>query len=116
MKEGIYTHIDTNKGTITLALHYDKTPGTVGNFVGLAEGKIANDQSDKDTPYYDGLTFHRVIADFMIPDSQQNELHVDRDIMEFGLGLFLLRSMRPIISTFKSGVSAPEASVGFGCF
>ena len=66
MKEGIYAHIDTDKGTITLALHHDKTPGTVGNFVGLAEGKITNDHSEKDTPYYDGLTFHRVIADFMI--------------------------------------------------
>ena len=38
----------------------------MGNFVGLAEGKITNDHSEKDTPYYDGLTFHRVIADFMI--------------------------------------------------
>ena len=66
MKEGIYAHIETDKGTITLALHHDKTPGTVGNFVGLAEGKITNDHSEKDTPYYDGLTFHRVIADFMI--------------------------------------------------
>ena len=66
MKEGLYATIDTDKGSIQLELYYDKTPGTVGNFVGLAEGKIANDHKDMGAPYYDGLQFHRVIPDFMI--------------------------------------------------
>lgn len=41
-------------------------PGTVANFIGLSEGKIKNSHKSLDVPYYDGLKFHRVIADFMI--------------------------------------------------
>ena len=66
MKDGLYAHFETAKGTITATLFYDKTPATVGNFVSLAEGQMPNDHKDKGTPYYDGLQFHRVIADFMI--------------------------------------------------
>ena len=66
MQEGIYAKIKTNKGEITLILHYDKTPGTVANFVGLSEGKIKNSQKAINEPFYDGLEFHRVIPDFMI--------------------------------------------------
>jgi len=39
---------------------------TVANFVGLAEGTLENNVTEVGTPYYNGLTFHRVIADFMI--------------------------------------------------
>ena len=39
---------------------------TVANFVGLAEGTIKNSHKGEGQPYYDGLKFHRVIADFMI--------------------------------------------------
>ena len=46
---------ETNKGTIRIELFADKTPKTVENFEQLCEKK-----------YYDGLTFHRVIHDFMI--------------------------------------------------
>ena len=49
-----------------MKLTHDKTPGTVGNFVGLAEGKLENDVKPQGKPYYDGLKFHRVIPDFMI--------------------------------------------------
>ena len=66
MKDGIYAAINTQKGTLTLQLHYEKTPATVGNFVGLAEGSLANEVKQNGTPYYDGLNFHRVIPDFMI--------------------------------------------------
>lgn len=47
--------IKTNKGDINLTLFATKTPKTVTNFVELSKAG-----------YYDGLTFHRVISDFMI--------------------------------------------------
>ena len=48
-------HMETDKGTMVIELFADKTPITVNNFVFLSrEG------------YYDGVIFHRVIADFMV--------------------------------------------------
>ncbi|MFO7652337.1 MAG: peptidylprolyl isomerase [Candidatus Krumholzibacteriia bacterium] len=47
--------IETDKGTIKLDLFNERTPITVANFVNLAQ-----------KGFYDGLTFHRVIDDFMI--------------------------------------------------
>ena len=64
--------INTSKGDITLKLEFEKTPMTVANFVGLAEGtkhysKDGTPPKDsKGTPYYNGLIFHRVIPDFMV--------------------------------------------------
>lgn len=66
MENGIYAKFNTTKGDILVQLTYDKTPGTVGNFVGLAEGNLENDIRPQGKPYYDGLKFHRVISDFMI--------------------------------------------------
>ena len=66
MKEGIYAKINTNKGEILLTLHYKLTPGTVANFVGLAEGKIDNTFRLQNEPFYNKLKFHRVIPEFMI--------------------------------------------------
>ena len=66
MQDGLYAKLETSKGDILLKLHHDKTPGTVGNFVALAEGNLENDAKPQGTPYYDGLKFHRVIPDFMI--------------------------------------------------
>ncbi|MGQ2984130.1 peptidylprolyl isomerase [Flavobacterium sp.] len=66
MENGIYAKFNTNKGSILVKLTYDKTPGTVGNFVGLAEGNLENNEKPQGKPYYDGLKFHRVIPDFMI--------------------------------------------------
>lgn len=66
MKEGIFAKFSTPKGDIRIELTYKKTPGTVGNFVGLAEGKLPNTPKPEGTPYYNGLKFHRVIPDFMI--------------------------------------------------
>ena len=66
MENGIYAKIGTSKGAITIKLEHEKTPMTVANFVGLAEGTLENNVTERGTPYYNGLTFHRVIADFMI--------------------------------------------------
>jgi cyclophilin family peptidyl-prolyl cis-trans isomerase len=66
--EGFFAEIDTDKGKILLQLEYKKTPVTVANFVALAEGTNASvtDANLKGKPFYNGLKFHRVIADFMI--------------------------------------------------
>ncbi|WP_418498350.1 peptidylprolyl isomerase [Flagellimonas sp.] len=66
MQDGIYAKFNTPKGEILVKLTHDKTPGTVGNFVALAEGNMENTARPQGKPYYDGLKFHRVIADFMI--------------------------------------------------
>ena len=66
MENGIYAKFNTAKGTILVKLTHDLTPGTVGNFVGLAEGQLENSARPMGKPYYDGLKFHRVIPDFMI--------------------------------------------------
>ncbi|MBF0278985.1 MAG: peptidylprolyl isomerase [SAR324 cluster bacterium] len=70
LEDGLYAEVKTSKGTIVLQLFHDKTPNTVANFVGLAEGlKEWTDpitKQAKKSPFYDGLTFHRVIKDFMI--------------------------------------------------
>ena len=66
MEDGIYANIKTNKGEIVLKLEFEKTPLTTANFIALAEGKMKNKKKGLGTPYYDGLKFHRVIADFMI--------------------------------------------------
>jgi len=66
MKDGLYAKFNTSKGAILVALEYKKTPGTVGNFVALAEGNLENSAKAQGIPYYDGLKFHRVIPDFMV--------------------------------------------------
>ena len=66
MQDGLYAKFNTSKGEIVINLEFEKTPGTVGNFVALAEGNLENSAKPQGTPYYDGLNFHRVIPDFMI--------------------------------------------------
>ena len=66
----IFALIKTSKGDIKVQLTPDKTPVTVDNFVGLAEGtKEWTDPKSGEKvkkKYYDGLIFHRVINDFML--------------------------------------------------
>ena len=64
--KGIYAKFMTSKGTILIELTYKQTPGTVGNFVALTEGNQENNYKKDGEPYYNGLSFHRVIPDFMI--------------------------------------------------
>ena len=65
-KEGVFAEVTTSKGKLIIELEYKKVPLTVCNFVGLAEGKISNSAKGSGEPYYDGISFHRVISDFMI--------------------------------------------------
>ena len=62
--------LHTNKGDITITLLPNHAPKTVANFVGLADGskewKDEKSGQTKTEPFYDGLGFHRVIANFMI--------------------------------------------------
>lgn len=64
--DGMYAKFETVKGDIYCALEFKKTPMTVANFVGLAEGSIKNTAKAEGVPYYDSLKFHRVIPNFMI--------------------------------------------------
>jgi peptidyl-prolyl cis-trans isomerase A (cyclophilin A) len=66
MENGIYAKFNTSKGSILVKLAHDLVPGTVGNFVGLAEGNLENKIKPQGNKFYDGLKFHRVIPDFMI--------------------------------------------------
>ena len=67
LKEGLYADIQTTKGNMIVKLEFEKIPNTVANFVTLVEGKNPFVSEEfKGKPFYDGLKFHRVIADFMI--------------------------------------------------
>ena len=67
---GTYAVFDTSLGTIVVRLLEKEAPTTVANFIGLAEGTVefrdARTGKKEKRPFYDGLTFHRVIPDFMI--------------------------------------------------
>jgi cyclophilin family peptidyl-prolyl cis-trans isomerase len=69
-EKGLYAFFTTSKGDFVVKLFETLTPKTVENFVGLATGEKqwidpVNNQPVK-RPFYNGLTFHRVIKDFMI--------------------------------------------------
>lgn len=72
MENGIYAKFNTPKGAILVKLTHDKTPGTVGNFVALAEGNLENKAKPQGQPFFNGLKFHRVIPDFMIQGGDPN--------------------------------------------
>lgn len=66
LPDGLYARLFTAKGVIVLQLAFDRTPMTVANFVGLAEGTIANDAFPLGVPFFDGSAFHRVVPGHVI--------------------------------------------------
>jgi peptidyl-prolyl cis-trans isomerase B (cyclophilin B) len=65
-----FVHFETDKGEIVAELYDKDAPGTVENFAGLASGtkEFTDPKTGQKTkrPYYDGLTFHRVVPNFVI--------------------------------------------------
>jgi peptidylprolyl isomerase len=61
--DGLYAKLTTSKGEVLVQLEYKKAPLTVGSFVGLAEGRL---DASKGKKYFDGLSFHRVVANFVV--------------------------------------------------
>ena len=65
LADGLYAKVITSRGDILIKLEHEKTPLPVVNFVGLAEGTKDSNRG-RGVRFYDGLTFHRVIPNFMI--------------------------------------------------
>jgi cyclophilin family peptidyl-prolyl cis-trans isomerase len=63
LPDGIFAEIATPRGAVVCELFFQKTPLTVASFVGLAEGTLGPAPRK---PYYEGLTFHRVVPDFVV--------------------------------------------------
>ena len=79
--EGLYARFDTSKGVFYCQLEHTLVPRTVANFVGLAEGskRFIDYSINKVTnrPFFDGVTFHRVVANFVIQGGSLNGLGND---------------------------------------
>ena len=76
------SHGVTPVGTFRARLDYDKAPRTCANFIGLANGTrpwidVTTGEVRAGVPFYDGLTFHRLIHDFMIQGGSPNGLGTD---------------------------------------
>ena len=67
----VHAEFATTEGSFTVRLFDQEAPETVANFVGLAEGTKewthpGTREKMTNTPFYDGIIFHRIIKDFMI--------------------------------------------------
>ncbi len=63
LPDGLYAEIRTPRGLMVAELFFQQAPLTVANFVGLAEGRLGPSPG---TPYFNGLTFHRVAPGFVV--------------------------------------------------
>ena len=67
----LHARLVTSEGSIVVRLEEKLAPNTVRNFVGLATGAIEwkdpkSGKPMKDTPFYDGLRFHRIVRNFVV--------------------------------------------------
>ena len=101
---GIYADFVTSLGTFTCQLDYTNAPKTVANFIGLATGTRAwldgTSGKVRTNAFYDGLTFHRVITNFMIQGGSPNGLGTD------GPGYAILDEFSPAQKFDGAGVLA----------
>ena len=74
--DGLYADFTTSLGYFSCSLNYTNAPKTVASFIGLATGEQAwldlNTGRARTDPFYNGLTFHRVIKDFVIQTGSPN--------------------------------------------
>jgi len=66
MADGLYADFNTSKGRFSVLLDYKKTPMTVANFVGLAEGTLTNASYPPGTPFFKESIWHRVVKGHVI--------------------------------------------------
>lgn len=87
-EDGIYATFQTSRGSFVAKIDYDKVPATAANFIGLAEGTRPWVDMVTGTlqhrPFYDGITFHRVIPGFMIQSGSPNGQGTDGPGYTFG--------------------------------
>lgn len=92
---GIFAEFNTSMGSFTCTLYYAQSPKAVANFIGLAAGQRSwldlPSGLVKTNPFYNGTTFHRVIAGFMNQGGSRNALGTDgpgyQFVDEFNPGL-----------------------------
>ncbi|MGJ8645094.1 MAG: peptidylprolyl isomerase [Luteolibacter sp.] len=82
LRAQIYADFTTSDGDFTVELDYTNSPLTVANFIMLAEGTrdwvdSANGAVRTNTPYYDGIIFHRVVETFVNQAGSQNGIGTD---------------------------------------
>jgi cyclophilin family peptidyl-prolyl cis-trans isomerase len=101
-QDGIYADFTTSMGSYTCKLHYDRAPKTVANFIALATGDrawldLANGAARR-TPFYDSLTFHRVVSGFVIQGGSRKGDGTD------GPGYTFQDEFEPTLKHNKAGI------------
>lgn len=100
LPDGLYAEINTAKGVMMAKLFYKEAPITVTNFMGLSEGIIENKGQPKGTPFFDGLTFHRVEQNFIIQGG------CPKGNGTGGPGYFIPDEFNPVLKHNKPGILA----------
>jgi peptidyl-prolyl cis-trans isomerase A (cyclophilin A) len=74
--DGIFAEFYTSMGSFTCRLEYAASPKAAANFIGLATGQRSwldiNTGAVRNEPFYDGITFHRIVSGFVIQSGSRN--------------------------------------------